>query len=99
MRQQHVEFPVLKHPVAHVPPLVLVPVVQQRLERRRPLSELLDPVGEHRLGRDDHVRAADILRLEEVAEKGDGLDRLAQALRIAAGRAIGGGQAALLIGP
>ena len=43
-----------------------------------PLAALELPVGEHRERHDDHEGARDVLRLHQVGDERDGLDRLAQ---------------------
>ena len=49
-------------------------------ETRHPLIHLSRPVLQCRLGHNDQMRARDALVELEVAEEGDGLERLAEAL-------------------
>ena len=42
------------------------------------MLEFIHPVGERRLGHEDHVRPVDVSEVLHVAEEGDGLQRFAK---------------------
>jgi len=84
VRDERVEAAGLDVLRAQRAPLVGRAVVQHRLEPGRPLGKLGRPVALHCLGRQDHVRPRHALALGQRGQQRDGLDRLAQALRVRA---------------
>ncbi len=67
-------------PAAH--PLLGVAVEAHRLDGGAPAPELVQPVVQRGLWHDDHVGAVDAAELVQVGQQADGLQRLAQALRV-----------------